>query len=338
MLEDIGNHNNNEISNNNKKKTILLVTDNIQHYQQQFYNYNLNNYRIKFINWNDILTFITNGNDDIKHKNLELIVLDICTETAVQDTKIIKLTATIGEIKKIFYDKRIFFILSSESIIETFLSMEISNKEDIRIQPFSVFDLIDLISDTKKKERLYQIRLQDHTMYTYSSTDEKINDAIKFLKIGIKNNETTLLLLDKNIQESYLQSQMALHDIDISKFRNDRLLNIAYSEDWYLLFNQKKDSNKKNIVAIDGEKVHLKWNNLIEQSINNGRKGLRVFSMMDCFFEYGLVDELVDYECMGSPKLNKPFLAFCAYKDKHIAQLSEDQVRRLVLTHSSVWI
>jgi hypothetical protein len=39
--------------------------------------------------------------------------------------------------------------------------------------------------------------------------------------------------------------------------------------------------------------------------------------MMNCFFEYGLVDELVDYECIGAPKLNKPFLAYCAYNDKH---------------------
>ena len=34
-------------------------------------------------------------------------------------------------------------------------------------------------------------------MNTYSFTDDKVKDVIKFLKIGIKNNETTLLLLDK---------------------------------------------------------------------------------------------------------------------------------------------
>ena len=80
MLEDIGNQNNNEISNNNKKKTILLVTDNIQHYQQQFNKYNINNYKITLVNWNDILTFITNF-DDTKRKNLELIIFDISTAT-----------------------------------------------------------------------------------------------------------------------------------------------------------------------------------------------------------------------------------------------------------------
>lgn len=79
MLEDIGNHNNNYISNNNKKKTVLLVTGNIQYYQQQFNNYNINKYKITFLNWNDILSFITNF-DDTKRKNLELIILDISTE------------------------------------------------------------------------------------------------------------------------------------------------------------------------------------------------------------------------------------------------------------------
>jgi len=196
MLEDIGNHNTNEISNNNKKKTILLVTDNIQHYQQHFNNYNINKYKITLVNWNDILTFITNlDNDANKHKNLELIILDISTTVVVEHKRINQVSTTIfREIKKIFPDKRIFFILPSESMIERFVSMGISTKEDIRIQPFSVFDVIDLISTIKKKKRLDRLKLKDDCMITYSSTDDSIKDAITFLKIGLEKNETTLLL------------------------------------------------------------------------------------------------------------------------------------------------
>lgn len=222
------------------------------------------------------MTFIIHfDHDNNNRKNIELVILDISMSVAVEYTKINQLylttTIIIKEIKKIFYDKRIFFLIPSQSIMEIFLSMKISKKEDIRTQPFSVFDIIDLISTTKKKERLYQIQLHDHTIKTYSSIDDKIKDAIKFLKIGIENNETTVILLDKNIQESYLQSQMVLHGIDISKFRNNKLLNISY-KDWYLLFNQKKDSNKTNTVRIDNEQVNRKWNSLIEESINNGKK------------------------------------------------------------------
>lgn len=147
------------------------------------------------------MTFIIHFNhDNNERENLQLVILDISMPVAVEYTKINQLyltTTTIKEIKKIFYDKRIFFLIPSQSMIEIFLSMEISKKEDIRTQPFSVFDIIDLISTTKKKERLYQIQLHYHTIQTYSSMDDKIKDAIKFLKIGIENNETTILLLDK---------------------------------------------------------------------------------------------------------------------------------------------
>lgn len=60
--------------------------------------------------------------------------------------------------------------------------------------------------------------------------------------------------------------------------------------------------------------------------------------MMDCFFEYGLFDELIDYGCIEPPKFNKPILVFCAYKKRHILQLSEDQIRKPVLNHSTIWI
>ena len=335
MLEDIG-KNNNEIPDSNNN-TILLVTDDIQHYQQQFNNYNINNYKITFINWNDILTFITNF-DDTQHKNLELIILDISTAEIAQINKVSATTTnTLREIKKIFYDKRVFFILPSESMKDRLLSIGIGKKDDIRIQPFSIFDVIDLLSTTKKKERLYRLQLKDHCMHTYSSPHDKIKDAIRFLKIGIKNNETTLLLLSIDIEPSYLLSQIALYDIDISKLQNDGLLKIVYTEEYYLSFNQK--DNKINTVAVDNEKIHRRFANLVNQIIKNeGRNGLRIFAMMDCFFEYGLVDELLNYECELPPKLNKPLLGICAYNDKHISQLSEDKIRKLVLTHSRVWI
>ncbi|MGE5634923.1 MAG: hypothetical protein ACM3VV_06790, partial [Deltaproteobacteria bacterium] len=206
MLEGIG-KNNNKIPNNNK--TILLITDNIQHYQQQFNKYNINNYKITFVNWNDVSTFITNF-DDTKRKNLELIILDI--STAAENAKVNQkpTTTIIGEIKKIFSDKRIFFILPSQSMKDRLLSIGICKQEDIRIHPFSVFDVIDLIATSKKKERLFRPQLKDHCLHTYSSADDKIKDAIKFLKIGLENNETTLLLLSRDIEPSYLKSQMAL--------------------------------------------------------------------------------------------------------------------------------
>ena len=132
---------------------------------------------------------------------------------------------------------------------------------------------------------------------------------------------------------------MALdHDIDINKLQNDGLLKIAYTEKFYLSFNQK-DNNKKNTVTVDNDKVHKNFFNLADQvRKKKGIKGLQIFAMLDCFFEYGLVDELVDYECATPFKFNKLILGICIYNNKHISQLSENQIRKLVLSHNAVWI
>jgi len=330
-----------DIKNNPNNKKILLITDGIQYYKRQLNKYNITNYRMEIINWKDIFTFFATSNyviNDTK-PNLELIILDISTTITIHDTKFNKLiTTTIGEIKKIFSDKRIFFILSSKSMRETFLSKMICIQDDnIRFKPFSIIDVIDLIAITNQKERLERLQLKDHCMHTYSSIEDKIKDAIKFLRIGIKNNEATLILLDTDIDLSVFKSHLALYNIDVDNLQNDRLLKIEYSKDWYLSFNQKNNTMNQNKVTIDNENINRKFFNLVDQvTKNEGKKGLRVFGMTDYFFENDLVDEIVDYDCRIPRKYNKPILSICVYSDKYIKQLSENQIRKLMLTHKKV--
>ena len=169
MSGDIGD--NDKTQNNSNKKTIILITDNIQQYQEDFSNYNINKYKITFINWNNILNLIKNFNTTPNNKReyLELIILDISEsvvkENVAQINQIpVNLVPIIEQIKNIFSTKRIFFIISSSQsrIVDTFLSKGLCNKrEDIRIQPFSIFDLLDLISITNQTERLERLQLKN---------------------------------------------------------------------------------------------------------------------------------------------------------------------------------
>lgn len=52
--------------------------------------------------------------------------------------------------------------------------------------------------------------------------------------------------------------------------------------------------------------------------------------MMDCFFEYGLVDEIIDYDYTMPPRFNKLMFSICVHSDKHIKQLSGNQIRKLM--------
>jgi hypothetical protein len=174
-------------------------------------------------------------------------------------------------------------------------------------------------------------------MHTYSSIEDKINDAIKFLRIGIKNNEATLILLDNDINLSVFKSHLALFNIDVDNLQNDGLLKIEYNKDWYLSFNQKNNTMNQNKVTIDNESINRKFFDLLDQVTKNERKkGLRVFGMTDYFFENDLVNEIVDYDCRLPRKYNKPMLSICVYSDKYIKKLSENQIKRLMLTHTKV--
>jgi hypothetical protein len=106
------------------------------------------------------------------------------------------------------------------------------------------------------------------------------------------------------------------------------------NENWYLSFEYT--DKREKIVTVNKEKILLKWNNLIEKVIKDGKKGLRAFCMMDCFFDYNLRDQVVKYEYMILPKLNEPFLPLCAYRDEDLIKLSDDQINNLVLCHNNV--
>ncbi len=86
----------------------------------------------------------------------------------------------------------------------------------------------------------------------------------------------------------------------------------------------------------------IKYKNFFNLADQVGKKkkikGLRIFVMLDCFFEHALVDEIVDYECETPFKFSKPILGICVYNYKHLTQLSEDQIRKLVLSHNTVLI
>ena len=341
----VGNNINNNINNTSynqpksNKKTIILVKEkdeNLNEHEHKFHEFNSNKFNLVIVNYNEILNYLlSNSIDEINIKNIEMIILIIPIHYHV----INNLSTIVKDIRKSLLpnQQQIFFVLPSEYILQIFLSMKLCNLEDIRIQPFSVFDILDLIAVNKRKERITQAKLQNHMISSYPSLQHEIKDLIEFLKKGIEKNETTLLLLNKDTyQQNYLKSLLKSHDLDMDKLSDDGLLITFLNEDWYLSFDGK--DNKRKIVTVNKEKILLKWNNLIDKVINNGKRGLRAFCTTDCFFEYSLVEELIDYECLIHPKLHTSILPLCAYRDEDLIKLSDDQIKKLVLIHHNVWL
>jgi hypothetical protein len=72
----------------------------------------------------------------------------------------------------------------------------------------------------------------------------------------------------------------------------------------------------------------------VEQSIKDGKKGLRAFCIMDCFFDDVFTKEVVDYECTLPCQFPIQFVPVCAYKQNDFASIPELEKKRLIECHN----
>jgi hypothetical protein len=80
------------------------------------------------------------------------------------------------------------------------------------------------------------------------------------------------------------------------------------------------------------------WSTLVENSINKGKRGLRVFGDMAAFFNNGFSKELFDYELYLEQRFSFPAIGICAYNSGDIANMTLEQIRQLQQHHNPVWM
>jgi len=197
--------------------------------------------------------------------------------------------------------------------------------DNILLKPFRLFQLLSAVRNAIS--RINNINLKDHVLTSYRSSTEEIEDAVQFLKIGIRNNECVMIVARRDSSLDEIVEAFTTNGIDTGKLISNNSLMLADNKEWY----------------IPGEKVEKhriidQWNGLVNRSIINGKKGLRAFCMMDIFFEHDFVDELVEYESELPLRFDIPFLALCAYRQSDLDKLSDSQRARMVKCHNPVWI
>lgn len=197
--------------------------------------------------------------------------------------------------------------------------------DNILLKPFRLFQLLSAVRNAIS--RINNINLKDHVLTSYRSSTEEIEDAVQFLKIGIRNNECVMIVARRDSSLDEIVEAFTTNGIDTGKLISNNSLMLADNKEWY----------------IPGEKVEKhriidQWNGLVNRSIINGKKGLRAFCMMDIFFEHDFVDELVEYESELPLRFDIPFLALCTYRQSDLDKLSDSQRARMVKCHNPVWI
>ena len=233
----------------------------------------------------------------------------------------------IRKIRQIFPDQRLIVTSTTSTNFKQEAKQAGLSVNEIPIleKPFSFTQLLSLA--TSRIHRTRKIGLHDHVLAIYETPDEEFDEAIRFLS-DVKNNaETALFVVRSEYDIDSLKARMRVNKgIDVDSLISDGSLVIVRNEDWYI-------PDKK----VDKNRIIEQWNRLVSRSLSEGKKGLRAFCMMDCFFEHGFSEEVVDYEHALPAKFQMPFVPICAYRKQDIDLLTEDQKRRLILCHNHVW-
>jgi DNA-binding response OmpR family regulator len=247
---------------------------------------------------------------------------------------VIILDTGLYDIRGMEVAKKILELIPDQKIIITTSSKteELNNEaksigidiENILLKPFRLSTLLSAVKNAIS--RMNKISLEDHILVGYNSPEEAIEEAIQFFKIGAKNNECVLFVTTKDTDLDAIKEIFISNGLDVTKLLSDNSLIFIENKEWYIPDGR-----------VDKGRIINQWNNLVNQSLNKGKKGLRAFCMMDTFFEHNFLEEMVDYEYALPPRFSMQFLPVCAYMQSDLDKLTDGQRRRMVACHNHVW-
>jgi len=121
------------------------------------------------------------------------------------------------------------------------------------------------------------------------------------LKAGLDRGEAAVHIASPE-SPSEIKEAMERFGIEVDRLGRSGVLHVLDYRDCYII--RSKFSISRTIAF---------WKRLLNESLANGLKGLRAAGEMACFFEKGMVKELVEYERALRRVFELPMTGICAY-------------------------
>ena len=171
-----------------------------------------------------------------------------------------------------------------------------------------------------------QLRPTNHVIFVYDNTEGKHNILFNYLKAGLDNGEAGVYVASDE-KPNQIREAMKQFGINVEKHEKTEALHILGYEDIYII-----DGKFSLTTTID------LWNKLYNEALKNGFKGLRVTGETACFFNHGLIKELLEYEKALHKVMDIPMIAICAY-DARLLNGTSDPINiysEFARTHGTV--
>jgi hypothetical protein len=176
-------------------------------------------------------------------------------------------------------------------------------------------------------QRLQTLVVGNHVIAVYPTKEEKFNEAFAFLKEGLQRNEVLVLTTTDLLKDEIRVRMRDEWKVDVLELESKGDIIIRTTEELYF------PDGVPNI-----QRTKALWSTLVENSLNKGKRGLRVVGDMGAFFKNGFTKELLEYESCLEQRFNFPVIGICAYDSKDVSSLTSEQVRQLQQNHNPVWM
>jgi hypothetical protein len=176
-------------------------------------------------------------------------------------------------------------------------------------------------------QRLQTLEVGNHVIAVYHNKEEKFNEAFAFLKDGLQRNEVIVLTTTDLTKDEIRARMRSEWKVDVTKLESKGDIVIRTTEEWYF------PDGMPNI-----QRTMALWSTLVENSLNKGKRGIRVVGDMAAFFKNGFSKELFDYESCLEQRFNFPAIGICAYDSRDIDNMTLEQIRLLQQHHNPIWM
>ena len=180
------------------------------------------------------------------------------------------------------------------------------------------------LKKSKVLDFVRSMKATDHVILLYADPRDKRDVLFTYLEAGLEKGEAAVYVAGQETPEQ-IRQRMREFDIDLERYEKDSALRVIDYRDWYIIDGK-----------FDTSKTLRLWNKLLVDMGAKGFKGLRVTGEMACFFENGMVKELLEYEKALHKTLEIPMTAICAYDSVAVAEHGGvDLLLNLLEAHST---
>lgn len=177
-------------------------------------------------------------------------------------------------------------------------------------------------------QRLETVEQGNHIIAVYPNSDEKFDEAFALLKEGLQRNEVVVLIATDLTKDEIRARMRSEWQVDVAELELKGDVIIRTTEEFYF------PDGIPNV-----ERTKALFYTLVENSINKGKRGIRVFGDTGAFFRKGFTKELFDYESCFEQRFSFPAIGICAYDSKDIENnMTLEQIRQLRQNHNPVWM